>query len=169
MELVLRWDSYVAEPIEHNGCGGTFESVAYLWCLQSVMYWAHYLSFYWVAKQGSSVAAGVNKAIQGTTIFTLSHLFFCPTGPSFLMQPHEPVEQRPIMCTDESLNGQCFDVQKGLAVVVVGFASLLYTYRPATAAGAAAGSSTSIGTDAQTPNKGYAVIDTEDDANHGPE
>jgi hypothetical protein len=35
------------------------------------MYWAHYLSFYWVAKQGSSVAAGVNKAIQGTTIFTL--------------------------------------------------------------------------------------------------
>ena len=142
------------------------------------MYWAHYLSFYWVAKQGSSVAAGVNKAIQGTTIFTLSHLFFCPDGPSFLMEPHEPRAddegaQWPIMCTKQSLEGQCFNFTKGMAVVVVGFASLVYTYRPAT--GAETGVGTSVGTDPKTPNKGYAAINTDEDggqdedANQGPE
>ena len=138
------------------------------------MYWAHYLSFYWVAKQGSSVAAGVNKAIQGTTIFTLSHFFFCPGGPSLLMEPHQPAAdddgvQWPIMCTEQNLEGQCFNFKKGLAVVVVGFASLVYTYLPATTAGAATAPSISRGTDTQTPKKGYAAIDTEEDANQGPE
>ena len=90
------------------------------------------------------------------------------------MEPHKPVdddegEQWPIMCTEQSLEGQCFNFTKGLAVVVVGLASLVYTYRPATTAGAETGLGTSIGTDPKTPNKGYAAIDTEEDANQGPE
>ena len=93
------------------------------------MYWAHFFSFFWVAKQGSSVAAGVNKAIQGTTIFTLSHIFFCPGGPSLLMEPHDEeqflladpgdgVEKQqvwPVLCTAQNLDAQCFDFFKGLA------------------------------------------------------
>jgi hypothetical protein len=74
--LAGRWDTYVREPIEHNGCGGTLRAVLYLWTLQGVMYWAHYLSFYWVAKQGSSVAAGVNKVCLQPAIMAASPCLF---------------------------------------------------------------------------------------------
>eukprot|EP01052_Picozoa_sp_SAG31_P013539 SAG31_NODE_816_length_11865_cov_38.805116_6_plen_254_part_00 len=83
------WSDYVSEPISHNGCGGTVAIVVALWLLQAAMYWAHYLSFYYTVAGASSVAAGVNKAVQGTTIFTLSHLAYCPSsGPAFLMKPN---------------------------------------------------------------------------------
>ena len=125
------WSEYVAEPIARNGCGGTAWSVFWLWALQAFMYWAHYLSFYWVAKQGSAVAAGVNKAIQGTTIFTLSHLFFCPSGPAWLMRPTEEAGstliEDGVMCTEQKLTEQCFDASKGIAVAVVAVASLVYS------------------------------------------
>ena len=141
--LAGRWDDFVSEPIEHNGCGGTYRNVAFLWVMQGFMYWAHFFSFFWVTKQGSAVAAGVNKAIQGTTIFTLSHIFFCPGGPSLLMEPHDEeqflladpgdgVEKQqvwPVLCTAQNLNAQCFDNFKGLAVVS-------RVYLPPTAAGA---------------------------------
>eukprot|EP01051_Picozoa_sp_SAG22_P011034 SAG22_NODE_1031_length_5932_cov_2.590948_4_plen_378_part_00 len=84
--LAGHWPDYVADPIRHNGCGGTAGLVAWLWLLQAGMYFLHYLSFYYTVSSASSVAAGVNKAVQGTTIFTLSHLFYCPAGPQFLMQ-----------------------------------------------------------------------------------
>ena len=80
------------------------------------------------------MAAGVNKAIQGTTIFTLSHLFFCPTGPAWLMTPADEAGstliEDDVMCTEQKLSEQCFDVSKGIAVAVVAVASLVYSARP---------------------------------------
>ena len=67
--------------------------------------------------------------------FSDSHFFFCPNGPRLLMEPREmpapvPIEgsteiEWPIMCTETSLDAQCFDFTKGLAVVIVGLASLV--------------------------------------------
>lgn len=106
----------------------------------------------------------MRQAIQGTSIVTLSHLFFCPDGPSLLMGSHEQtnkIDQEgssssqdswPIMCTKQRLDAQCFDTSKGLAVVVVALASLVYTYRPAE----------SIAPSREQPQKGYSIVDTED-------
>jgi hypothetical protein len=103
---------------------------------------AHYMSFYFCTKEGSAVAAGVNKAIQGTTIFSLSHLFFCPSVPGWLMQPADDgssgLVDDAIMCTKEKLDEQCFDVSKGVAVALVAIASLVYSTRPAAAVPATA-------------------------------
>ena len=44
-----------------------------------------------------------------------------------------PLDDIPIMCTEEKLNEQCFDVSKGIAVSVVALASLVYSTRPAAA------------------------------------
>ena len=54
-----------------------------------------------------------------------------------------------------------------LTVVVVGFASLVYKYRPAKIAGVEALPGTSV--DPKTPNKGYVAIDTQEDASQDPE
>ena len=59
-----RWDDYVAEPIAHNGCGGTQMLALGLWVAQSGVYFGHYMSFYYTVGGSSSVAAGVNKAVQ---------------------------------------------------------------------------------------------------------
>ena len=94
------------------------------------------MSFYFCTKEGSAVAAGVNKAIQGTTIFSLSHLFFCPSV-GWLMQPTDvdgsSLVDDAVMCTKDKLDEQCFDFSKGVAVAVVAVASLVYSVRPAMA------------------------------------
>ena len=46
-------------------------------------------SFFYCTMHASAVAAGVDKAIPGTTFFTLSHLFFCLTGATDL--PHSAI------------------------------------------------------------------------------
>ena len=64
----------------------------------------------------------------------MSHLFFCPTGPAWLMTPAEEAGstliEDDVMCTEQKLSEQCFDVSKGIAVAVVAVASLVYSARP---------------------------------------
>jgi hypothetical protein len=82
---------------------------------------------------GTNIGKAALKKRDGA--FSDSHFFFCPNGPRLLMEPREmpapvPIEgsteiEWPIMCTETSLDAQCFDFTKGLAVVIVGLASLV--------------------------------------------
>eukprot|EP01047_Picozoa_sp_COSAG01_P053596 COSAG01_NODE_5762_length_4048_cov_3.069385_1_plen_487_part_00 len=57
--------------------GGSDSLVAILWVVIGVIYWLHYLTFYYCTGLASSVASGVNKSAQATLVFVGSHLLFC--------------------------------------------------------------------------------------------
>ena len=57
--------------------GGTGSEITILWACLGIVYWLHYLTFYYCTGLASSVASGVNKAAQATLVFVTTDLFFC--------------------------------------------------------------------------------------------
>jgi hypothetical protein len=95
-----KWGAWVSEPIHAKG--GDPTTVAVVWMINSVLYFAHFASFYYVCRQ-SSVSAGVNKASQAAAIFFTSSALFC-----------------------NDYSEQCLTVYKGIAAVLVCAGVLLY-------------------------------------------
>jgi hypothetical protein len=82
----------------HHRCRG----VTVVWMVNSVLYFAHFASLYYVCRQ-SSVGVGANKASQAAVIFFSSSALFC---------------------NDHSK--QCLKEYKGIAAALVYAGMLLY-------------------------------------------
>ena len=68
------WRPRVTDPIKEKGGDPTL--VLAVWAIDSVLYFAHYSSFYYCCRY-SAVSAAVNKASQAAAVFFGSSLAFC--------------------------------------------------------------------------------------------
>lgn len=99
-----QFPKFVLGPIRDSGessVGGVFG----VWACLSVVLALHYYSFYCVIHSSSSVAAGVNKALQSVGVFVLSEVLFCHRD-----------------------DAQCFTVFKGVACGCVTCGTVLFAY-----------------------------------------
>jgi len=96
-----RWAENVSKEVDTDG--GSFYAIVLVYILLTLTQGLHFVSFFYVAKDSGAVAAGVNKAVQASSIFVLSSVFYC----------HEDTSQ-------------CFSPTKGMAVACVVLGVLLY-------------------------------------------
>lgn len=97
--------TFVLDPIHQSGDHKSVGTVFGLWGVMAIILLAHYLSFYYVVNTTSSVAAGVNKAMQSIGVFVISDVLFCHRDAA-----------------------ECFSVYKGLSCLLVTAGTLLYAY-----------------------------------------
>ena len=93
--------------------------------VQSILFWSHYLSFYYSVSSASSVVAGVNKALQSVGVFLVSAAVYCSAYAKTNCDAAKPKHKQ---CTFMYDHKSCLTPLKLTACLVVCACVLLYSF-----------------------------------------
>jgi drug/metabolite transporter (DMT)-like permease len=117
-----RWADFVEDRIAQKG--GHSDLVIGFWAMQSVIFFGHYLSFYFAVSSASSIVAGVNKALQSAGVFLVSAALYCSKHARTECNTNEQSRH----CTFKYDSKNCLTPLKIAACVTVSLCVVLFSY-----------------------------------------